>query len=129
MPKLGLTFPKSEHLKSKKVMEEVFSSGSSIKKFPFLLKFIRTNFEAGANVQIVISIPKRKVKKATTRNRLRRQIKEAYRLNKEELLSLISKQKQDLALFLIYTGEEKVKYEFLESRIKVILQDLIKQIS
>ena len=124
---MSLKFGKSERLKSKKTIEDVYSHGQQIKKFPFLLKYLRTSIEKGAKVQIVVSIPKRNVKKATDRNRLKRQIKEVYRLNKKELFELINKQEKDLALFLIYTGGVDVEYQLLESKLKLILQELIKQ--
>ena len=120
MSKIGLTFGKAEHLKSKKVMDEVFSKGKIVKKYPLLLKYSPCTFEAGAKVQIVISVPKRKIRRATGRNRVRRQIKEAYRLNKVDLIKTVEGQKDDLALFLIYTGEEKGDYKLIESNLKVI---------
>ena len=129
MPKNELTFAKAEHLKSKKVMEDVFENGKTLKKFPFVLKYMKCDFEKGASVQIVISVPKRKIKKATGRNRVRRQIKEVYRLNKKELLEIVNQQGENLALFLIYTGEEKVEYTFIDSKLKLLLQDLNKQLS
>ncbi len=110
-------------------MDDVYSNGDTIKKFPFILKFLPTTIESGDKVQIVISIPKRNIKKATGRNRIRRQIKEIYRLNKTELVQLAAQKEEDLALFLIYTAKEKMEYDILESKLKLILQELIKQIS
>ena len=110
-------------------MDDVFSNGSTIKKYPFLLKYLPTKIEKGSKVQIVISIPKRNIKKATARNRIRRQIKEVYRLNKAELTALAERSDQELALFLIYTAKEKIEYDVLDSKLKLILSELIKQLS
>ena len=117
-------FPKSERIQSKIVLEKVYNEGSTIKKFPYRLKYMEMDFENQAQVQIVISVPKRLVKKAVNRNRIRRQIKEAYRLNKSSLLSFCDKKSNGLALFLIYTGKENQSFEYLEDKLKVVLKEL-----
>lgn len=121
---MSTKFPKSERLNSQSVIEQIFKKSSSIKEFPFLLKYRRHSFEKGAKVQIAISIPKRRVKKAVDRNRLKRQIKEGYRLNKAPLLEKFKNKEQGLALFLIYSGSETATYAKLENKIKVLLQQL-----
>lgn len=121
---MSLTFPKIERLTSKRVIDELFSAGAEVKKFPFVVKYISQKKETEGKVQIVISVPKRKAKLATDRNRLRRQIKEAYRLNKNELINFCIVNKIELALFLIYTGKEKEDYHLLETKLKVLLHEL-----
>src|ERR1700761_3183650 len=75
-------FPAAERLKSKKVIEELFKKGSSVYLYPFRLIYSTTPVEPQQYPQILVSVPKRNFKKAVDRNRLRRQIKEAWRLNK-----------------------------------------------
>ena len=118
------TFPAEERIKSRKVLEDVYQNGELINYFPYRLKFMRYKFEKGAPVQIVVAVPKRNVKKAVKRNRIRRQIKEAYRLNKAELLSNFTQQNEGLALFLIYTGKEDQDYHFLEDKLKGLIKKL-----
>jgi ribonuclease P protein component len=64
------------------------------------------------------------VKKAVRRNRIRRQLKEIYRLNNTPLKMALSNQTTGLALFLIYTGEEKVEFALLETKLKLLLLEL-----
>jgi ribonuclease P protein component len=120
------TFSSEERIKSRKLLEKLYQEGEQIKNFPYRLKYLKVAFDSGAQVQIVVSIPKRNVKKAVKRNRLRRQIKEVYRLNKADLLSQFKDKEKGLALFLIYTGKENQQYEYLESKLKELLEKLQK---
>ena len=123
---MSAKFPKSERLKSHVLIEKLFQESESIKEFPFVIKYLSNKFEEGSNVQIAISVPKRKVKKAVDRNRLKRQIKEAYRLNKAQLLEKFKDKEEGLALFLIYNGGERADYKIVDTKIKVLLQQLEK---
>ena len=118
------TFPAAERIKSKIVLEELYQKGESLNHFPFRLKFMRHNFEDGTKVKIAISVPKRNVRKAVKRNRLKRQIKEAYRLNKSSLLSQFEAEAKGLALFLIYTGKQDQDYHFIEAKLIELLKKL-----
>lgn len=119
-----LTFPKSERLTSKTSIDDLYLNGIEIKKYPFLLKYKAEVLNTFSNPKIAIVVPKKKAKLATDRNRLRRQIKEVYRLNKAALFDLCLVKKIDLALFLIYTGKEKESFEIIEKKLKVLLQEL-----
>lgn len=117
-------FSKSERIKSRIVLEKVYNQGEMIKVYPFRLKFLKSGTEDLGNAKIVVSVPKRLVKRASKRNRIRRQIKEIYRLNKSDLLSLLVDKSQGLALFLIFTGKETVTFEVLEEKLKKLLEEL-----
>lgn len=118
------TFPASERIKSKKLLDKVYQEGELIKHYPYRLKYLITTPDVDSNVQIVVSVPKRNVKLAVRRNRLKRQIKEAYRLNKKDLLSQFEEKEQGLALFLIYTGKEDQNFQLLEKKLKELLKKL-----
>ena len=67
--------------------------------------------------QVLISISKKKIKKAVQRNQLKRRIKESYRLNKHSLQA-----KGDLALIgLIYVGSDLMGFRDLDEKVKLIL--------
>lgn len=114
-------FPKSERIKSKIVIDKVFKEGDLIKKYPFRLKYTTSE---NKKTQILFSVPKRNIKSAVKRNRIRRQIKEIYRLNRTDLLQKIESKEMNLALFLIYTGKENEDFHFLQSKLKVVLKEL-----
>ncbi|MBK6524571.1 MAG: ribonuclease P protein component [Crocinitomicaceae bacterium] len=123
------TFRKSERLCSRTVIDEIFSKGKELRKFPYLIKYIYSAETTVNPVQIVVSVPKKRAKSAVDRNRLRRQIKEAYRLNKDELQLYFQNNKCSIVIFLIYTGKEKEVYTLLEEKLKVILKELIHTVS
>lgn len=126
---MSKTFGKSERLHSKKIIDEVFAQGKTLSVQPFLLKYMPMKFESGGAVQIAISVPKRKVPLAVKRNKLKRQIKEVYRLNKSNLLSKFNNTEEGLALFLIYQGGPQADYKTLEDKLKVLLQKLENKIA
>ena len=123
------TFTKSERLTSKTKIEEIFADGNTLKQFPFILKYVLIEkSERERGLKIAFSVPKRKVKLAVKRNRIRRQLKEIYRVNKSEILAELSAD-QFLALFLIYTGQEKEPFATLEKKLKLILTKLVETIA
>ncbi len=125
---MRLTFSKKERLKSKKTIERLFAEGKSVHQFPLRIKYEFQQVEAGTkpSVQLAVSVPKKKVNLAVDRNRLKRQLREAYRLNKSPLLQKVNNSKQSLALFLIYNGPASADYHTLEEKLKVLLNQVEK---
>lgn len=105
-------------------MQEVFAKGQVLKKYPFIVRYLAYDFKDNYPLKVVVSVPKRRIKKATARNRVRRQIKEAYRLNKSNLIDELRKADKGLALFFIYTGKENPEYSIIQEKIKLLLKDL-----
>lgn len=117
-------FPSNERIKSKLILEQVYNEGALIKAYPIKIKFLEIDALTDHTVQIVISIPKRIIKKATARNRIRRQLKEIYRLNKAQLVEKYQTKNKGLALFLIYTGKESPTFGHLENKLKELISKL-----
>jgi len=112
-------FPKTERLSSLKIIEELFLKGSSIYLYPFRLIVMGQNDQNRDFPQILITVPKKNFKRAVDRNRLKRQIREAYRKNK----SAIFNEKiaiMPLYLAIIYSAKEKIDYKELERKLILI---------
>lgn len=77
-------FPKAEHLKSKKLIEQLFKGASSAKGYP-VLGIYAASEEDATHHQAGFSVSKKKFKRAVDRNLLKRRMREAYRLNKHLL--------------------------------------------
>ena len=78
-------FKKEERLCNKRLINALYQSGSSFILYPFKVVYHATD-ELGVPAQVLISVPKRRFKRAVDRNLLKRRIREAFRLQKNSLL-------------------------------------------
>jgi ribonuclease P protein component len=104
------TFKKVERLHKKKLIKELFEKGSSFYLFPFKVMYKEAPSEV-TNSQILISVPKRTFKKAVDRNKIKRRIREAYRLNKENLII-----PDNRLIAYLYTAKESLPFEKIQSQ-------------
>ncbi|MFA5574593.1 MAG: ribonuclease P protein component [Brumimicrobium sp.] len=118
-------FGKEYKLCNKRIIDEIFNSNQHLKSFPFVLKYIQTTLKSNTNFQVVISVPKRKFKKAVDRNRIRRIIREAIRKNKYIIESVELSQNQKFALFLIYTSDKEESYQTIFDKIELLFKRLV----
>jgi ribonuclease P protein component len=119
--------PAKERIKSRKTVESVFSEGSTWSSFPLRAVYLLKKEQEG-NVQVAVSVPKKHFKKATDRNRIKRLLRETYRLQKNVLLEQVKERKLLLQLFFIYTGKEIPEYGNLELVMKKCLDSFCKKI-
>jgi len=117
---------KAYKLCSKKVIEEVFSTGEKIKQYPFVLQYKYTSLPSEKQFQIVTSVPKRLHKKAVARNRIKRLMREVVRKKKYIIEENFPQESKQLALFLIYTGKKEENYSLLLDKIEVLFERLMK---
>jgi ribonuclease P protein component len=123
------TFGVRERLKSKKHFEAVFNKGRSLHKMPVTLIFLELPFNDTAPVRTAFAVPKRKFKKATERNKLKRRMKEAFRQHKHGLYDSLTKNKKQIGMVFVYSGKEAVSYNQISEKIIILLQELEKQIT
>ena len=115
------TLRKSERLDRKKVIEKMFACGSrSFSVFPLRVVYLPVE-ELEAPVSILVSVSKRRFKRAVKRNRVKRQIREAYRMNKHGLLAVLTEKKCRLAVAFIYLSDQLVDSSVIEDRMKTAL--------
>ena len=100
------TYPKAERLKSVIVLDKAFSEGSKIKAFPVLARHTSSNHDAEVPYQVATTVSKRRFRKAVLRNRIKRLMREAWRLEKHRLESHWKPGDQKRALVLIYVGND-----------------------
>jgi len=75
-------------------------------------------------VQVMFSVSKKRFKKATDRNRVNRLLREVYRLNQHQLQGLSLPEDQQLAMALIYTGQEILSFQVLKASFLQCIQKL-----
>lgn len=126
---MGNTLRKSERLDKKKVIEKMFAGGSrSFSVFPLRVVYLPVE-ELEAPASILVSVSKRRFKRAVKRNRVKRQIREAYRLNKQGLLEVLASRQCRLAIAFIYLSDQLVETSLIEERVKTALARIAEKVA
>lgn len=115
------TFTKAERLSKEKTIKELFEKGSSFYLYPFKVIHI-PNPDKGTKAinQVLISVSSRQFKRAVDRNKIKRRIREAYRIQKE-----IINNKSEKAIFtFIYTAKEILPYAEIKEKVLIALTKL-----
>jgi ribonuclease P protein component len=116
---MNLSFPKNEKLKSKKLIEQLFIEGKSINQFPLKLIYLKTVFNDGSIVKTGVIAPKKNFKSAPDRNRIKRLLREAYRLNKPLFFNNIE---GNFAFMILYLDKEIPNYQLVEEKMRGLLK-------
>ena len=113
---MNYTFRKSERLSSQKLITALFQKGIfSLYSAPFRFSFVPTSGQE-ATCQVLIIVSKRNFKTAINRNRIKRQLRELYRLLKQPLLEKLANQDKQIALMISYTGKPEMDFNLLKPK-------------
>jgi ribonuclease P protein component len=121
-------FSKSEHLCGDTRISRLFTQGESFIVYPLRVVYILTNNMEEEDVSVLISVPKKRFKRAVKRNRLKRLIREAYRHNKHQLIESVSSQGKKIHLSFNYVSDELMDFETINKKMQLALDKLIKKI-
>ena len=123
-------FPKQERIVSQKQIEELFTSGQShsLTAFPLRAVFLNKNENENENekqneiaVKLLLSVPKRRFKHAVDRNRVKRQLREAFRKNKKLLTEAVP-EGQELALAFVWMSDKHTSTAIVEKLVESLLR-------
>lgn len=128
------TFSKSERLCYQKSIDRLFAQGKSFIAYPLRVIYfaeIEPN-EANQYPQVLISVSKRKFKRANKRNRVKRLVREAYRLNKSGYLTLLSQKGLRMDIAFLYLKDELPTYGEIEKSISktlAVLEEKLEEVA
>lgn len=119
-------FGRAERLKSRKQIQAVFGKGKQFSHFPFRVYWLPG--QPPNNLQAGVGVSKRQFGKAVDRNRIKRLMREAWRLNKQPLKLELEQKGKCLFVFMIYTGNALPSWDELSAKMKTAITRLQKLI-
>ena len=124
------TLTKSERLCSKTMIERLFAGGnSSFPAYPLRVVYMwLPPTEGTADVSILISVPKKRFKRAVKRNLVKRQVREAYRKNKHLLLDALASRNKRLIIAFIWLDNHIHSSAEVEEKVKKLLFHIVERL-
>lgn len=119
------TFRNTEKLKSKKQIEMLFKDGKAITAFPLRLVYRETSFEDQTKIKVGVSVSKRHFKKAVDRNRIKRLLREGYRLNKAHYFNNIP---SSYTFMILYIGKTGTTFDQVNKTSKILFKKFLDKI-
>ncbi len=130
------TLGKRERVKKQKTIDRLFTAGKSFGIYPLRIYYILEKAStdslitaADAPLQFGVGVSKRHFKKAVHRNRIKRLLRESWRLQKSTLLQMVEKENICLQVFFIFTGKELPVYSDIKLKVAEALVRLEKMAS
>ena len=114
------TLGKNERLKSRKLIEQLFSEGKKFVIFPFRVLYI-IDKKGNGLLQFGAGVSSKFFKKAADRNRVKRVMRESYRLQKKSLQEKLKEQDYQLNIFIIYTSKVLPEYKEMYTTMGMVL--------
>lgn len=118
--------PATERLKSRKQIGQLFAAGQQFSHFPFRVYYLPANEQQ--HLQVGVGVSNRLFKRAVDRNRIKRLMREAWRLHKQPLYEQLRSANQRLSVFILYTGKELPAFLETEHKMTGIIERLIKRV-
>lgn len=119
--RMNYSFGKEEKLKGRKQIQQLFAEGKTMVRYPVKLVYLKN--EGEQRHKVAVSVPKRNFKKAVDRNRLKRLLRESYRLNKQEFPVKSS----GYSLMFIYLGKGFYGFDRIQNSVITLLNELDKK--
>ena len=110
---MDYSYPKVEKLKSKKIIESLFTDGKSVGKYPLRLVYIQNDFDDDVPLKMGVSVSKKYFKKAVDRNYFKRVLRECYRLNKHLLIDNLE---QKYCFMFFYQTKDRLSYQEINEK-------------
>jgi len=119
---MNFKYSKKDKLKSKKLIEQLFTEGKAITAYPLKLIYLKTDFEDNSTLKTGVSVSKRLHKTAVARNRIKRLLRETYRLNKPLYFNNSS---ASYAFMILYLSKDGTTFDKLNTSMKLLFEKFI----
>ncbi len=120
------TFPLKEHLKSKRVIEQVYTNGASVTSYPLRAFFIeQPALEQEPTAAILINVSKKRFRHAVDRNLVKRRIREAYRTSKHPFIDALESNGKKMAVAIIYIDNKHNSTAFIKKKMTKVLESIL----
>ena len=123
---MKLTFSKKEKLKSKTLIEQLFTEGNSVSAYPLRLVYMPADLKDDVPFKTGVSVSKRNSERAVDRNRIRRLMRESFRLHKHDYINNMS---VPYAFMILYIGKEKPSFDQVESKMTLLFEKFSSKVS
>ena len=128
METLHNTLPKAERLNRKRLIDQLFGgNGKSLLAFPLRMVYMTTALD-GQTASMLVSVPKKRFKRAVKRNRVKRQVREAYRKNKQLLLPVLEENGQSVVMAFIWLSDTLMDSSVVEEKVCNLLVRLAERL-
>ena len=125
------SFPKEEHLCSRKLLDDLFARGHRLMVFPFSVRWMLCpagELPEGVRVQVLVATSKRKFRHAVDRNRVKRLTRECYRRQKGLLVEPLAAGGRAMLLAVNYVHNGIFPYATLYGKMEKVLATLAKEV-
>ncbi|BAO75533.1 ribonuclease P protein component [Winogradskyella sp. PG-2] len=119
---MNFKYSKKDKLKSKKLIEQLFTEGKALSVFPLRLVYLKTEFEDKSILKTGVSVSKRLHKTAVSRNSIKRLLREAYRLNKPLYFNNSS---TSYAFMILYLSKDGTTFDTLNDSMKMLFKKFL----
>ncbi len=119
----GFTFDKNERLSGTKRIDTLFKEGKSFISYPLRVIYLIHEQSSEAKCSILVSVPKKRIKKAVHRNRIKRLVRESYRLNRA-LINKLELDQQPIDVAFIYVKDTATNFNEIDKAIKKALNQI-----
>lgn len=128
------TYQKKDKLKSRKQTQFLFAKGQSMNAFPIKLIYTIETLEsvespASGTLQAGVGAPSRTFRKAVARNRVKRLLREGYRLERPAFIETAVIKGLRINLFFLYTDATVISQKEMQEKIKQLLSRLSEKIN
>jgi ribonuclease P protein component len=123
---LRYTFRKPEKICNQKQIDNLFKQGKSYRSGLFQLVYRLSEENKEWPVQLLIAVPKKHLRHAVSRNRMKRLVRESYRLNKHKVLEAFTQTGKHCDIAIIFTGQKCISQTETNAAINELLDRLIR---